>query len=137
MKAESIVYAVAGMCFGILLGWVIATQQAGSAPAPPAAAPRAAHPALAAARARHGIDVVHMNWAGTAAFLRAVVDGADVQADVVALGLDPVDLVDLDEVNAAGRLHDDALRVAALAAEVVVLDNFSTGKRANLARWLT
>jgi hypothetical protein len=42
MKAESIVYAVAGMCFGILLGWVIATQQAGSAPAPPAAAAPAA-----------------------------------------------------------------------------------------------
>jgi len=27
MKAESIVYAVAGMCFGIILGWIIATQQ--------------------------------------------------------------------------------------------------------------
>ena len=29
MKAESIVFAVAGMCFGVILGWVIATQQAG------------------------------------------------------------------------------------------------------------
>ena len=29
MKAESIVYAIAGMCFGIILGWVIGTQQAG------------------------------------------------------------------------------------------------------------
>ena len=45
--------------------------------------------------------------------------GADVQPDVVALGLDPVDFVDLDEVDAAGRLHHDALRVAPLAAEVV------------------
>ena len=40
MKAESIVYAVAGMCFGIILGWVIGTQQAGrtgaAAPAPAA-----------------------------------------------------------------------------------------------------
>jgi tetratricopeptide (TPR) repeat protein len=27
MKAESIVYAIAGMCFGIILGWIIATQQ--------------------------------------------------------------------------------------------------------------
>ena len=28
MKAESIVFAVAGMCFGVILGWVLATQQA-------------------------------------------------------------------------------------------------------------
>jgi tetratricopeptide (TPR) repeat protein len=42
MKLESAVYAVAGMCFGIILGWVIAAQQARSgalavAPAAPAA----------------------------------------------------------------------------------------------------
>jgi tetratricopeptide (TPR) repeat protein len=29
MKAESIVYAIAGMCFGIILGWIIATEQPG------------------------------------------------------------------------------------------------------------
>ena len=34
MKAESIVYAIAGMCFGIILGWIIATQQPGRATAP-------------------------------------------------------------------------------------------------------
>jgi tetratricopeptide (TPR) repeat protein len=35
MKAESIVFAVAGMCFGIILGWVIGIQQAeNQAPAP-------------------------------------------------------------------------------------------------------
>ena len=28
MKAESIVFAVAGMCFGVILGWVLGTQQA-------------------------------------------------------------------------------------------------------------
>lgn len=28
MKSESIVFAVAGMCFGVILGWVIAAQQA-------------------------------------------------------------------------------------------------------------
>src|SRR5688572_8996444 len=28
MKSESIVFAVAGMCFGVILGWVIASQQA-------------------------------------------------------------------------------------------------------------
>lgn len=38
MKAESIVFAVAGMCFGVILGWVIGTQQAGPrAPVAPAA----------------------------------------------------------------------------------------------------
>lgn len=31
MKAESIVFAVAGMCFGVILGWVLATQQSTSA----------------------------------------------------------------------------------------------------------
>jgi tetratricopeptide (TPR) repeat protein len=39
MKSESIVFAVAGMCFGVILGWVIGTQQAGSrAPVAPAPA---------------------------------------------------------------------------------------------------
>ena len=48
MKAESIVYAVAGMCFGIILGWVIGTQQAGrsaTAVAPQAASTPQAAPA--------------------------------------------------------------------------------------------
>ena len=34
MKAESIVYTIAGMCFGIILGWIIATQQPVRSPAP-------------------------------------------------------------------------------------------------------
>ena len=39
MKSESIVFAVAGMCFGVILGWVIGTQQAGPrVPASPAPA---------------------------------------------------------------------------------------------------
>jgi hypothetical protein len=42
MKAESIVYAIAGMCFGIILGWIIATQQ--PARTAPAAAETAAAP---------------------------------------------------------------------------------------------
>jgi tetratricopeptide (TPR) repeat protein len=47
MKAESVAFAVAGMCFGVILGWVLATQDAGrrdqTAPsAVPAAAPAAA-----------------------------------------------------------------------------------------------
>ena len=42
MKADSIVFAVAGMCFGVILGWVIATQQVGGRPVPAAAAQAAA-----------------------------------------------------------------------------------------------
>jgi len=37
MKAESIVFAVAGMCFGVILGWVLGTQQASARSAPVAA----------------------------------------------------------------------------------------------------
>ena len=49
MKADSIVFAVAGMCFGVILGWVIATQQAGGLPVPAAAVPAAAAAAAPAA----------------------------------------------------------------------------------------
>jgi tetratricopeptide (TPR) repeat protein len=44
MRAESIVFAVAGMCFGIILGWVIGVQQAENQ-APPLAPGAAAAPA--------------------------------------------------------------------------------------------
>jgi len=42
MRPDSIVFAVAGMCFGLILGWVIGAQQAGqrlAAPVATAAAP--------------------------------------------------------------------------------------------------
>jgi len=44
MRSESIVFAVAGMCFGVILGWVIGVQQAGLQPPATlaAAAPAAA-----------------------------------------------------------------------------------------------
>ena len=52
MRSDSIVFAIAGMCFGIILGWVIGTEQAAkSAPAAlqtqaaSAAPPAAAQPA--------------------------------------------------------------------------------------------
>lgn len=38
MKSESIVFAVAGMCFGVILGWVIGVQQAGNRAAAPVVA---------------------------------------------------------------------------------------------------
>ena len=47
MKAESIVFAVAGMCFGIILGWVIGIQRTGNQP-PPLPPQAAAGPAQGA-----------------------------------------------------------------------------------------
>ena len=38
MRSESIVLAVAGICFGVILGWVIGAQQANQRPAPLSAA---------------------------------------------------------------------------------------------------
>jgi tetratricopeptide (TPR) repeat protein len=50
MKPESIVFAVAGMCFGVILGWVIGAQQPARpvAPAPAPAAASAGSPPQAA-----------------------------------------------------------------------------------------
>ena len=49
MRSDSIVFAIAGMCFGVILGWVIGVQQAGgrfsASPAPTAAAPAQGAPA--------------------------------------------------------------------------------------------
>jgi tetratricopeptide (TPR) repeat protein len=42
MKAESIAFAVAGIVFGLIAGWIIGTQQALVEPPTPAAAPQAA-----------------------------------------------------------------------------------------------
>ena len=56
MKSESLVFAVAGMCFGVILGWVLGSQQASRSDAPvpgaPAqtAAPQAQVPPLDEAR---------------------------------------------------------------------------------------
>jgi tetratricopeptide (TPR) repeat protein len=57
MKTESIAFAVAGMCFGVILGWVLATQQANRpSSAAPAQAPPAAAPAPAAANQPPALD---------------------------------------------------------------------------------
>jgi tetratricopeptide (TPR) repeat protein len=56
MKAESIVFAVAGMCFGVILGWVIGAQQASREAAPAAAAPVAAQGQGSATRESPPLD---------------------------------------------------------------------------------
>jgi len=61
MKAESVAFAVAGMCFGIILGWLLATQDANrpnpflATPAP-AASTAAPAPAPTAARQPPPLD---------------------------------------------------------------------------------
>ena len=54
MKSDAIAYTVAGMCFGIILGWVIGTQQANRAAAPQVAQNTASPAAQAAAPANNG-----------------------------------------------------------------------------------
>lgn len=49
MRSDSIVFAIAGMCFGIILGWVIGTQQAARRGATPVQLQQAATPAPAPA----------------------------------------------------------------------------------------
>ena len=52
MRPDSIVFAVAGMCFGVILGWVIGVQQAGLRPAAAPAATAAAPASEGAGNAR-------------------------------------------------------------------------------------
>jgi tetratricopeptide (TPR) repeat protein len=62
MKPESIVFAVAGICFGVILGWVIGAQQSASPGAPAAtvaASPAPAAPALDEARVQALMTIVN------------------------------------------------------------------------------
>src|SRR5712692_5065343 len=52
MKPENVVFAVAGVIFGLIAGWIIGAQQAGPRPSTPAAAPQAAAAAASPAAAR-------------------------------------------------------------------------------------
>jgi tetratricopeptide (TPR) repeat protein len=74
MRAESIVFAIAGMCFGVILGWVIGTQQA----VPRTVAPAAAEAAAPAAQA-----------GGNGAKPAPTLDEARVQALTTIINSDP------------------------------------------------
>src|SRR6188768_67569 len=116
MKPESIVLTVAGMCFGVLLGWVLATMndsRLASAPVAAAAAPEAA-PSAGNERAPAQLDEGEVqalitilkndpNNAGAAAQLAETYFRADRMEDAIkwyreALRLDP------KNVNASTQL---------------------------------
>jgi cytochrome c-type biogenesis protein CcmH/NrfG len=95
MKAESIVFAVAGMCFGVILGWVLKTQQAGTTVAPVAVE---AQPAAAQA---------------AAAPQAAVLDEARVQSLQTILNSDPKNagaLVQLGNTYFDAQQYQDAIK---------------------------
>jgi tetratricopeptide (TPR) repeat protein len=71
MRPDSIVFAVAGMCFGIILGWVIGAQQASTRPVAPT-------PAVAGAAT-----------GGQAAQPAPVLDEARVQSLMTVIKNDP------------------------------------------------
>src|SRR5919106_3351463 len=103
MKSESIVFAVAGMCFGVILGWVIASQQAPrqATPAPaqggqPAAGGDRQRPTLDEGRVQALTTIVESdpNNAGAHAQLGNVYFDAERWDDAIqwyekALKLDP------------------------------------------------
>ena len=93
MKAESIVFALAGMCFGIILGWVLGSGQARDA---------AAQPAQATAQA-----------AAPAAQTQASLDEARVQSLTTILNSDPDDpgaALELANTYFDGQRFEDAVR---------------------------
>ncbi|MBI4886535.1 MAG: tetratricopeptide repeat protein [Acidobacteria bacterium] len=95
MKAESIVFAVAGMCFGVILGWVIGAQQVGVRPAGAPAA--AATPASGQETARQA----------------PVLDDARVQSLMTIIKNDPKNAgatVQLANTYFDAERYDDAIK---------------------------
>ena len=95
MRADSIVFTVAGMCFGVILGWVLGTQQAG----------RAIVPAAAPAAAQAG--------AGSAPPQQATLDEGRVQSLTTILTSDPNNAgaaVQLANTYFDGERYQDAIK---------------------------
>jgi tetratricopeptide (TPR) repeat protein len=111
MKAESIVIGVAGAVFGLIVGWIIGTQQAPSRPFAQASAPAAqtaSTPAAPAARA--AIDETQ------ASALKAIADKdpANVQSRVQLGNM----YFDAERYQEAIQWYEDALRLNAKDANV-------------------
>jgi tetratricopeptide (TPR) repeat protein len=96
MRADSIVFAIAGMCFGVILGWVLGSQQAARTPG--------AAPAQQAAAA---------GQAGGAAPQPATLDEARVQSLTTILNSDPNNAgaaVQLANTYFDGERYEDAIK---------------------------
>jgi protein O-mannosyl-transferase len=95
MKADSIVFTVAGMCFGVILGWVLGTQQAA----------RVGVPAAAQAPAQAG--------AGNVPQQQATLDEGRVQSLTTILTSDPNNAgaaVQLANTYFDGERYQDAIK---------------------------
>ena len=104
MRSESIVFAVAGMCFGVILGWVVGVQQAGQTP-----------PALTTAAPAGGA-------AGGAAPQAPPLDEARVQSLMTVIKNDPENAgaalelantyFDAEQYTDAITWYEESLRIA-------------------------
>ena len=94
MKADSIAYVIAGMCFGVILGWVIGTQQARR----PGAAPPAAQAAATDGQTASGANTARQAPA---------LDQGQVQALTTIITSDPKNL---NAVIQLGNTYFDAER---------------------------
>lgn len=105
MKAESIVYTIAGMCFGIILGWVIASEQPARSAAPaPAAETSGAAPAQSQSPAATG---------GGAQQQPKTLDQARVQQLTTILNSDPKNsgaMVQLGNTYFDAERYPDAIK---------------------------
>lgn len=98
MKPESIVFAIAGTCFGLIVGWVLATQQAPRRPAAPAAQTQSAQAAPAD---------------GSGGSRAAVLDQSQVQALQNVIGSDPKNVnarVQLANLYFDAEKYDEAIK---------------------------
>ncbi len=115
MKAESIVFAVAGVFFGVIVGWVLGTQQgSGGRPGAPAAVQQQAAPAAPAGTSQPA----------------AVLDQNKVQAlETVARNepSNPAPRVELANLFFDGERYDDAIKWYEAALKLAPKDiNVST-----------
>ena len=102
MRSESIVFAVAGICFGVILGWVIGVQQAGPRGVVAPAAVAAAAP-----------DQGTANTQGTASTPPPPLDDAKVQALTTVIKADPKNagaLVQLGNTYFDAERYKDAIQ---------------------------
>jgi cytochrome c-type biogenesis protein CcmH/NrfG len=94
MKLESVIYAVAGICFGLITGWIIGSQQASLGPRPPVEVAESA-PAPASSSAVPGTPAP------------AILDETQVQALRNVVDRDPKNAVARAQL---GNLYYDAGR---------------------------